>query len=606
MCGFSGYINSKEKDSKIIKKMSEKIIHRGPDDEGIYEDNFLHIAFRRLSIIDLNNGHQPIYNEDNSLLIMFNGEIYNYKELKTDLIEKGHTFKTNTDTEVILHGYEEYKEEILNKLRGMFAFVIYNVNTQELFIGRDIFGIKPLYYTLMNDTFMFSSEIKSFLPNPNFKKELNEKALKTYLTFQYNPLKETFFKNVYKLEPSHYLIYKDGEITIKKYFTFDFCNQEGIKHKEKINECVSSSIDYHKISDVKTGAFLSSGMDSSYIVGVLKPDETFTVGFESIGFNETNEAKELCEILNIENTSKIISPDEFFEIIPKVQYHSDEPHANLSNIPLYYLSELASKHVKVVLSGEGADELFGGYETYKESKLLKFYRILPKFIRKFIKKLALKLPEMKGKHFLIRGGEEVEDYYIGQAFIFDNEEASNILTEKYKTETTYQDITAPYFKEVKNLDDVTKKQYLDMFLWLPNDILLKADKITMANSIELRVPYLDKEVFALASKLKPKEKIKGNISKYLLRESASLKIPEKWYDMPKKGFPVPFKEYIKNEKYYNIIKEEFSQSYVKEFFNVDELMRLLDLHYKGTKETHRKIYTIYCFLLWYKEYFLNN
>lgn len=605
MCGFTGYISSKKKDEKIIKEMSKKIIHRGPDDEGIYKDDYLHAAFRRLSIIDLNNGHQPIYNEDNSLFIMFNGEIYNYKELKSDLIEKGHKFKTNTDTEVILHGFEEYKEEVLSKLRGMFAFVIYNIKEHELFIGRDIFGIKPLYYTFMNDTFMFSSEIKSFLPNPDFKKELNNQALKTYLTFQYNPLNETFFKNVYKLEPRHYLIYKDGNIKINEYFKIDFTSSKGIKEKEIINKCITESVDYHKISDVKTGAFLSSGMDSSYIVSILKPDETFTVGFENKGFNETNDAKELCDILNIKNLTKIITSDEFFEIIPKVQYYSDEPHANLSNIPLYYLSELASNHVKVVLSGEGADELFGGYEAYKESRLLKIYRILPKCIRKLNKKIALKLPNIKGKHFLIRGAEEVEDYYIGQAFIFDNDEANNILTKKYKTGLNYQDITYPYFKKVEHLDNVTKKQYLDMFLWLPNDILLKADKITMANSLELRVPYLDKEVLSLASKLSRKEKINGKISKSLLRESASIKIPKKWYDMPKKGFPVPFKEYLKKEKYYQIIKEEFSKEYVKEFFNIDELLNLLELHYKGIEETHRKIYTIYCFLLWYKEYFLN-
>ncbi|MCM1052782.1 MAG: asparagine synthase (glutamine-hydrolyzing) [Ruminococcus sp.] len=610
MCGFVGYINKKKKDKKVIKEMSSKIIHRGPDSEGLYMDKTLHMAFRRLSIIDLEGGSQPIYNETKNLVILFNGEIYNFMEIKEDLEKKGHIFTTKTDTEVILHGYEEYGEHILDRLRGMYAFVIYNIKEESLFGARDIFGIKPFYYALMNDTFMFGSEIKSFLPNPEFTKEVNKEALKTYLTFQYNPLEETFFKNVYKLKPGHFFKYKDGNLEIKPYFEVEFTPKKWKDKEEDLINLVDSeikkSVDAHKISDVKVGAFLSSGIDSSYIVSVLKPNETFTVGFNREGFNEIEPAENLSNLLNIKNVSKIINAEEFFNALPKVQYHSDEPHANLSAVPLYFLSELTTKDVTVVLSGEGADELFGGYESYPESAILRYYRHLPRFIRHFNGNLAKKFPNIKGKSFLLRGSETLEESYIGQAKVFHDDEANNILTSKYQTNILARDITKPYFDKVKKLDEVTKKQYLDMFLWLPNDILLKADKMTMAHSLELRVPYLDKEILKIAVNLPKKYKIKNHLSKYVLRKASSKEIPEEWFKRPKKGFLVPFKDFIREERYYNIIKEEFNSDYAKEFFNTDMLIELLDNHYHKKALNQRKIYTVYSFLLWYKEYFINN
>lgn len=609
MCGFVGYINKKNKDKQVIQNMGDKIKHRGPDSEGLYTDNDLHMAFRRLSIIDLKGGDQPIYNENKNLVILFNGEIYNFQELREDLIAKGHTFTTKTDTEVILHGYEEYQEHILDKLRGMCAFVIYDVREKELFAARDIFGIKPFYYALMNGTFFFGSEIKSFLPNPDFKKELNNQALKTYLTFQYNPMEETFFKGVYKLKPGHCLKYKNGSLSVKPYFNLEFKpSEEKIKEEDivkKISDEVINSVEKHKISDVKVGAFLSAGIDSSYIVSILKPNETFTVGFEQNGFNEIQPAQDLSKLLGIQNDNKVINADEFFEALPKVQYHSDEPHANLSAVPLYFLSELSRKEVTVVLSGEGADELFGGYQTYPESEIIRIYRHLPRGLRRLLGRIAEKLPDIKGKQFFIRGAETVEESYIGQAKVYTDEEANNILKEKYKTDIKATDITRPYFNKVKDLDDVTKKQYVDMFLWLPNDILLKADKMTMAHSLELRVPYLDKEVLNLALTLPKKYKVKNKIGKYALRKAAATKIPQEWFNRPKLGFLVPFKDFLKEEKYYNIVKKEFEADYAKEFFDTEELLKMLDMHYKGIEQTHRKIYTAYSFLLWYKEYFVN-
>ncbi len=606
MCGFVGYINKKEKKQDIIEKMSKRIEHRGPDAEGFYKDEDIELAHRRLSIIDLASGNQPIYNETKDLVIVFNGEIYNFPSLREDLEAKGHKFVTNTDTEVIVHGYEEYQEGILNKLRGMFAFVIWDKKNKELFGARDIFGIKPFYYTIMNDTFMFGSEIKAFLEHPDFTKELNLEALKMYLSFQYNPLNETFFKGVYKLEPRHYLKYRDGKLEIKEYYNFEF-KEEKIKEKDliqKIEEQVEESVEAHKISDVKVGAYLSSGIDSSYIVSILKPNETFTVGFENKGFDETEAAQTLSKMLNIENKRQIIDDKDFFQVLSKVQYYSDEPHANLSTVPLYFLSALAKKDVTVVLSGEGADELFAGYQTYQESKLIKAYRHLPKFLRTFNAKIANKLPNFKGKNFLIKGSKSVEELYMGQAHIFTDKETKELINPEYLTDITIQDVTKPYFEQAKGLDDVTKMQYLDMFLWLPNDILLKADKMTMANSLELRVPYLDKEVFKLALALPKKYKLRKGLSKYALRKAAENKIPQEWFKRPKLGFLVPFKEYLKKKEYYELIKEEFESDIAKKFFNEDMLIDMLDKHYQGKEETHRKIYTIYAFLLWYKQFFL--
>ena len=603
MCGFVGFVDKKIKDNNVIKEMSKMIVHRGPDDENYYCDDDVSLAFRRLSIIDLKNGRQPMFNEDESIVITFNGEIYNYQELRQDLIEKGHKFKTDSDTETIVHGYEEYGDEVVNKLRGMFAFVIWDKNKKELFAARDYFGIKPFYYYKADDTFIFSSEIKSFIKHPNFKKELNKEALKSYLTFQYSVLDETFFKNVYRLKPGHYLKFKNGKLTENTYYDFSY-KEEKIKLDELINEIndlVKKSVDYHRISDVKVGAFLSGGVDSSYIVSVLKPDTTYSVGFDYEKFNETNYAKELSDMLHIKNKRKLITADEFFDIVDDVQYYSDEPHANLSAVPLYFLSKLARKDVKVVLSGEGADELYGGYDSYYTSNLFNNYqKIVPYCFRKKIKNIAVNKKYFKGQQFLVRAGSKVEDWYIGQAFIFSDDEANDILTDDYKTNITFKDITKPYFDKVKDKSDIVKKQFLDMNLWLPRDILLKADKMTMANSLELRVPFLDKVVFEHSLAIPNKFKVK----KMCLRKASELSVPEEWAKREKKGFPVPFAIWIREERYYQKVRDIFEEDFVKQFFKQDDILKLLEDHFNNIKNNGRKVYTIFCFLLWYKKYFI--
>lgn len=586
--------------------MSDQIAHRGPDSDGYYFDKGINFGFRRLSIIDLNEGSQPILNESNDIAIIFNGEIYNYQEIREDLVQKGYHFKTHTDTEVILHGYEEYGEEgILSRLRGMFAFTIWDSKQEKLFGARDHFGIKPYYYSVLGEDFIFGSEVKSFLRFPNFEKKINEEALKHYLVFQYNPLEETFFKGVKKLRPGHYYTYQNGKLDIKRYYTISL-DYEDLTFDEavsKIEKEVEQSVEYHKISDVEVGSFLSGGVDSSYVVATALPNKTFSVGFDNEGFDETMYAKELSDTLGIQNYSKIISPDEFFEGIEKVQYFSDEPHANLSAVPLYFLSKLASKQVKVVLSGEGADELFAGYNEYEEALPQKVYKLLPFSLRQLLYRKLKDKPHFRGKSIITKYGQKVEDRYIGQAEIMSDDQANTLLQEKYKNSVKSSDLTKKYYDEVKDMDDVSKKLYLDMNMWIVDDILLKADKMTMANSIELRVPLLDKKMWELARTIPVKHKVNGTTTKYAFRRAAKNKLPESWAKRRKLGFVVPFVNWIKEERYYNIVKETFNKDFVGEFFDVEQINGLLDDHYNNVENNGRKVYTIYAFLKWYEQYF---
>lgn len=615
MCGFAGFIDdlTEEKKKVIIKDMADTIKHRGPDGEGFFTDDKVAMGFRRLSIIDLNLGNQPLFNEDKSLVINFNGEIYNYKEIREELVKRGHAFSTNSDTEVIIHAYEEYGTDVVDRLRGMFGFVIWDTKTGTLFGARDPFGIKPFYYYTGKNLFMYGSEIKAFLKHPDFEKELNKDALKTYLMYQYSVPTESFFKNVYKLNPGHCFVYKDGKMDIRKYFTIDYRNNNDDLDTavNKINDIMKESIEYHKISDVEVGAFLSSGVDSSYIVANANVDKAFTVGFagdgvKEPGFNENANAHDLCEILGMKHKQKDITAEMFFDILPTVQYHSDEPHANLSAVPLYYLANMASKEVKVVLSGEGADELFGGYYEYETPREYARYKKLPFWFRRGMKNIAEKLPDMKGRHFLIKAGSTLEESYIGQAFIMNNEEADKLLKPEYRNGKRYEEVTRPRYAEVKDKPELLQKMYLDMNLWLPYDILLKADKMTMANSLELRVPFLDREVFKVSEQIPLQYIIHDYVTKYAFRTAANKTIPAEWAKRKKLGFLVPFKDWIKEERWYTCVKEMFEKDWVSEFFNQEELLKLLNDHYEGKWNYGRRIYTVYAFLIWYEIYFIKN
>lgn len=603
MCGFVGFVDKEKNKQKIIKDMANMIKHRGPDSDGYFCDENVALGFRRLSIIDLNNGSQPIYNEDNTKVIVFNGEIYNYEELKTELLKCGHVFKTETDTEVLLHGYEEYREELLPKLRGMFAFVIYDTNSKELFAARDFYGIKPFYYYKNDDELLFSSEIKSFLAHPNFKKELNLEMLESYLTFQYSVGEDTFFKNVYKLRPGHYLKYKDGSLEIKKYYElkFDEDNTKTVEEWEKgIKEHLDDSIKAHKISDVEVGSFLSSGVDSSLIATLSNVDKTFTVGFENKQYSEIDYAKDLSQKINTKNINKIITKKEYFDKISDIMYYMDEPLADPSCIALYFVANIASQNVKVALSGEGADEIFGGYNIYAEPYTWAWYYKIPYPIRKLIGSCASIFKHKRGINFLIRRGQKLEDRYVGNAFIFNNKEVKKILSYKpYKK--GYQEFTKEYYDKVKDKDDVTKMQYIDFNFWLIGDILLKADKMSMANSLEVRVPYLDRIVIDYARHIPTKYKVDKNTTKKCFRRVASEVLEDKVSSKKKLGFPVPIRNWIKEDDIYNKIKSRFLEA--SEFFNTKEIVKLLDDHRNNKYDNSRKIWTIYIFLIWYDRYF---
>lgn len=606
MCGFVGFCDDSKNKKKIIRDMADIIKHRGPDSDGYYVDNNIALGFRRLSIIDLDKGSQPIFNEDKDKVIVFNGEIYNYKEIREELKSKGHKFSTNTDTEVILHGYEEYKEDILNKLRGMFAFVIYDIKEKSLFGARDFYGIKPFYYYYDNENFLFGSEIKSFLGNPNFKKELNKDMLSQYLTFQCSIGEDTFFKNTYKLLPGHYFIYKDKELEVKKYYEVKLEPNDDKSLEEwvsGIREVIDNSVLAHKVSDVEVGSFLSSGVDSSLIAKLSSVDKTFTVGYDNKKYSEIDYAKEFSDKINVSNVSKKISKEEYFKEFSNVQYYMDEPLADASAVMLYFLSKTASKHVKVCLSGEGADEIFGGYNIYHEPYSVSWYNKIPYFIRKCIGILVYPFRNYTGFNFLYRRSKKIEDRYIGNAFIFEPNDAKKIVNFNYGNKT-YKDFTKPYYDKVSDLDVVTKMQYIDFNFWLIYDILLKADKMSMANSLEVRVPYLDREVIEYASKLPSKYKIVGNETKYAFRKVAKEELADKVADKKKLGFPVPIREWLKEDDVYQEVKNMFLESGY--FFKPKKIIKLLDDHKAEKRDNSRKIWTIYTFLVWYQEYFIKR
>lgn len=608
MCGFCGFTGDIADRENIIIGMMNKIIHRGPDSAGTHSDEDVTMGFRRLSIIGLGDGSQPMYNEDGSIVICFNGEIYNYQPIKEMLIEKGHVFKSHADTEVLIHLYEEKGEEMLNDLRGMFAFAIYDMKNKKLFAARDFFGIKPFYYGVFNNHLLFGSEIKSFLAFPDFEKEVNTVALENYLTFQYSVLDETFFKGVYKLKPGHYLVYKDGKIDIKRYFQPKFEPEKaGLQDTiKKIEDVMLDSVKTHKISDVEVGSFLSSGVDSSFVAATFKGDKTFTVGFDYEKYNEIGYAEKLSEKVGIDNYSKIISTDEYWDSLGKIQYHMDEPLADPSAVALYFVSKLASKHVKVALSGEGADEFFGGYNIYREPMDLQITRLIPKPLRKGIAAIMKALPfRFKGKNYLIRASMDLEDRFIGNAKMFSEKERERILknpTGKYN----HKEITKPYYDFTKGQDDVTRMQFIDLNLWMVGDILLKADKMSMANSLEVRVPFLDKEVFEVARHVQPDYRVNREATKYAFRMAAKDYLPEEVASKKKLGFPVPTRVWLKDEKYYNIVKTAFQSEAAQKYFNTDKIVKYLDDHKNGKADNSRKVWTIYMFLVWYNQFFGNE
>ena len=615
MCGFAGYINNYTTFDKmaVIKAMADRIVHRGPDDAHYYVDDDISLGFRRLSIIDLEGGRQPILNEDGSLVLLFNGEIYNYQSIREDLLKAGHVFKTKTDSEVILHGYEEYGKKVLDRLRGMFAFIIWNKQTKELFGARDIFGIKPFYYYKKDGEFLFGSEIKSFLSHPKFEKELDEDMIPLYLSYEYIPDERTIFKNVKKLPGAHCFTYKDGKLEVERYYHIRY-NIEEDKSLEYWEDAItkefSESVAMHQISDVEVGCFLSSGVDSSYVVKEIskgtKKVKTFSVGYEEEKYSELPYAQDFSSVIGVQNIANKVSADEFFDAVPEIQYFMDEPLPNPSEIPLYFLAKNARKYVKVVLSGEGADELFGGYPMYLAGGHFDRYaHKVPRPVRKALGTVARHAPSFKGRNFLIRGAMEPYQRFMRANYVFQSAERQKYLKRPIATKLP-EEYSKRYFDEVPNLDEPTQLQYVDMHTWMIYDILLKADRMSMANSLELRVPFLDRKMLELSTRIPTRYRAANETTKIALRGAAIKQLPERTANKKKLGFPVPLNDWLREDKYYNKVKAAFQSDIAEKFFVTDELLRLLDDHKNGRALNMQKIWSFYTFILWYEQFFVLN
>ena len=604
MCGICGLVGQSGKREQIIHQMMEAILHRGPDGEGTFFDERAALGFRRLAIVDLDHGDQPMFNETGDLVLVFNGEIYNFKELRQELMQKGHTFANQSDSEVLLHAYEEFGTDMLSRLRGMFGFAIWDRKKSRLFMARDPFGIKPVYYCPAADgSLAFASEIKSLLKVPSYKKEVNEAALDVYLTFQYSALEETFFKGIYKLLPGHFLIWEDGKYRTQAYEILGLTPDPAIPSEEKrrrLKEALTDSVAMHLRSDVEVGTFLSSGVDSSYLAAVSDVQKSFSVGFDGDHYNEL---KDLADDPNVkkDHHEKKITPEEYWEAIPRAMYHMDEPLADASCIALYFVDQLASEYVKVVFSGEGSDELFGGYPIYHEPLSLRPVDALPGGIKKQLRRWAEKGDGRRGKNFIRRGATPLEERFCGNANIFTAEEKHALLRSGRGTPSS--EITKEVYDRNRSLGPVERMQEIDLNFWLPGDILLKADKMSMAHSLESRVPFLDREVYKAARILTTDEKVKGDQTKILFRGIAQEVLPPSTALKPKLGFPVPIRVWLRQPEYYTRLQEAFAGEGAKRFFNTELLEKLLQAHISGVKDNSRKLWTIYAFLVWYQIYF---
>jgi asparagine synthase (glutamine-hydrolysing) len=612
MCGIAGIIGKEKNKDETIKTMVDCITHRGPDEDGFFSDEFVAFGMRRLSIIDLAGGHQPIENEEGNLSIVFNGEIYNFHELYDVLVNKGHQFKTKSDTEVLIHAYEEFGTDMLKMLRGMFAFSIYDKEKAKLFIARDYFGIKPLYYlTEGSKIIAYGSEIKSLLLHPKYKKEINEEAVFDYLAYQYNPGEETMFKNIWKLPPGAYMIIdiKENKIKEKKYWSFEFNEQRNNNEKdlkEEIFRGMQDSVRAHMIADVPVGGYLSGGIDSAAIIALMSKEtdkkvSTFTVGFKEV--SEHEQARQMAKHVGTDHNEITVSLDEYLDVLPKVVWHFDEPVGDPSAVGLYFLAREARKKVKVVLSGEGADELFGGYNIYREPMALDKMRLIPGFIKSLIIKPLVnsKIP-FYGKNYLRRALTPIQDRYIGNANVFKLAEINSLWNYKPDEEKKELFSLKDDFEHLSHLHDSEKMQIIDINYWLVGDILQKGDKMSMAHSLELRVPYLDRDIAKIASTIPPHLKFKNGKTKHIFREAVKNIMPKATAQRKKLGFPTALKHWMRQ----NIKSFEFEiieNEYIKSRFKVGYIKHLLKEHEIGKKDNARKIYLLYMLALWHKTFF---
>lgn len=602
MCGIAGFISPARADAAALVPMLARIAHRGPDGQGTFVEGPAALGHCRLAIIDLQGGAQPLYSEDKNFVVVFNGEIYNYRELTAELTALGHTFTTRTDTEVLLHGWEQWGRELLPRLRGMFAFALWDRRAQVLFCARDMFGIKPLYYCRCADgTLLFASEIKAFLDHPSFEKQLNTAQLPLYLSCQYSPGRDTFFAGVQKLLPGHFLEFSEGIVRTTRWVQPAFLPGDTPPAPDELEAVLRQSAEAHKIADVEVAGFLSGGVDSAYLTALARPARTYTISYAEPKYDESFPARALARNLGLRNRVRCISPGEFWDAVPAVQYHMDEPMADAAAVALYFLNREAARDVKVVLSGEGADELFGGYNIYRDPFTARWYNRLPPWLRGGLGAAASLLPPGPGVNFLVRRGLSLEERYFGPTALLTEREKRRLLP-GYEGDGDPVCLTESSWDMTEDQDPVTRMQQVDLQLWLAGDILLKADKMSMAYSLELRVPYLDKEVFALAAALPAAAKANARMTKIALRQAAARTLPPAAAARKKLGFPVPVRDWLRQEPYTSRVRAVFSRPAAGEFFNVRLLHTMLNHHLHGG-DCWRQIWCVYSFLIWYEQFF---
>lgn len=607
MCGIVGFGEEHHEPAAArhtLQAMAALIRHRGPDGEGLYADDRAALGHRRLSIIDLEGGGQPMFNEDGSLVVVFNGEIYNYRELARQLSAAGHVFATRSDTEVLLHGWEQWGKALPGKLRGMFAFVLWDRNTGTMFGARDVFGIKPLYYYRRGELLLFASEIKALLAHPGFVKQFNEARLPDYLSMEYLPGDETLFTGVYELLPAHSFTWQAGKLRVERYAALRFAEKRDrtlAEWAEAIDAAFTDSVAAHRIADVEVGCFLSGGVDSSLVACKAARQQEklrcFSVGYAEEDYSELPAARQAAEALGVPCTETTVGAEEFFAANRAIQWYLDEPMPNPAEVPLYFLCRTARQQVKVVLSGEGADELFGGYPLYCQAVHAEAWQQLPRGVRRLLARCA------PGCGFLRRGALPRWRRSARANYVFaDPAERDRYLNRDVGAPSPARRCK-PYFDAVQGLDEATAVQWVDLQTWLPRDILRKADRMSMAHSLELRVPFLDRVVWAQARALPRPLRCTRRKTKVALRAAAACSLPSEISGRKKRGFPVPLADWLRQDKYYQMVREKFTGPVASRFFDTTALCDLLEAHRAGKVKGMTKIWSFYCFILWYELYF---
>lgn len=624
MCGIAGFIDYWDKRSndsfergRLLKTMCDVIRHRGPDDEGVLLKPGVALGIRRLSIIDLAGGHQPISGEDGSVTIVFNGEIYNFQELRPELEKRGHIFKTNSDTEAIVHAYEEHGTSCANYLRGMFAFAIWDDKTRELYIARDRVGKKPLYYTVTDrGTFVFGSELKSLLAHPEVKREINLKAVDAYLSLGYVPDPLCIFRDIYKLPPGHHLTFSENRVAIQKYWDFNFSPDLSMTREEYIDglrELLDDAVRLRLVSDVPLGAFLSGGVDSSTVVGLMarhmgQPVKTFSIGFHEDSYNELKYARLTAKKFSTDHHEFFVTP-EICDIVDELVWHLDEPFADQSAIPTYMVSKLARAHVKVVLSGDGGDELFAGYTRYVVDRRRRGFSLLPRVIREGImQRLSAKLPHgTLGRNYLHNVALDPVDRYLDSVSVFTGLNKQLLYTSDFKKQLGTDDGVIAAFRtyaaEVNTGDPLDQLLHIDSKTYLPGDILTKVDRMSMAVSLEARVPLLDHKLIEFVMRIPASMKMSGLETKYILKKAVKDLVPDEILNRPKQGFGMPIHQWI-NAQLRDRIRDTLHglKARQRDYIDPHYLNVLLEEHERGRRDHSPALWGLFMLELWHRTF----